>query len=393
MTRPSATPDGVAWHRLSHAYGDASDTPGHLRGLTAHDVATRTAALAHLWGEVLHQGSLYTATAPVAERLARMLTDPRLARPARGSGAGSTRAEVLSYLGHVAAQAAYHLAKPDTVAYVRRDDAEVDAFEVAWEPESDPEYVVVRRVGSGCARRAAVILPLLVPWLDAADPGERDAARYAMACWIGLDRGAAPVPGPVLERLTAVATDTTAEQEARIECVLALAAAGADTSDLLDDASVVIRTCAALSPAVVTDRRTLEVITTALRSPLECDQWLRESPPVPFATATLSARLVEAALRCTDDFERLLPAALGVAAAARPWSIDETWGPLLAAAVTAPPSAARPLGPAQRAYVSALAANDALWDRRREDRDELLHGLGLPVDRGGLLAAGRASYR
>jgi hypothetical protein len=138
-----------------------------------------------------------------------------------------------------------------------------------------------------------------VPWLGAPDPQERGAALYAVTCWVGLAGSHVPIPGQALERLMAVATDSTAEPEAWIDCVLGLAATGADTSDLLDDVPAGIRTCAALSSAVATDPRALQVITAALTSPGECDRWLRQRPPVPYAEATLSARLVEAALRCT----------------------------------------------------------------------------------------------
>lgn len=370
----------VVWSRLAHAYGDASDTPGHLRGLTATDAATRESALSHLWNQVTHQETVHTATAPVAEMIARMLTDHRLAMPAPMGEDRSMRAALLSYLGHVAAWSAYFQAEPDTVAYVRRDDPEVSVFEIVWEPEDDPDYVVVGRLGSGCARRAAVVIPLLLPWLDAPDSEERRAALYAVACWLGLAGGHVAVPSQALEHLTVVATDASVEPEVRTDCVLGLAAAGIDTGDLLDDPSMVVRTCAALSPAVATDPRTLQVITTALTGPEECDYWLDRRRPVPYAEATLSARLVEAAVRCTDDFEQLLPAALGVAAAARPSSIDKTWGPLLAAAFPQPP-ATHVLSAAQCAYVSALAANDALWQEPHEERDELLRGLGLPLDR------------
>jgi hypothetical protein len=111
--------DEVAWQRLAHAYGDASDTPGQLRGLTAADATTRKAALRHLWGTVTHQESVHTATGPVAEMLARMLTGDRLARPSPADEKSSMRANLLSYLGHVAAWGAYFQANPNPVACVR----------------------------------------------------------------------------------------------------------------------------------------------------------------------------------------------------------------------------------------------------------------------------------
>jgi hypothetical protein len=39
------------------------------------------------------------------------------------------------------------------------------------------------------------------------------------------------------------------------------------------------------------------------------------------------------------------------------------------------------LGTAQRTYLSALATNDTIWQDQRQDRDELLHELGLPLHR------------
>jgi hypothetical protein len=87
---------------------------------------------------------------------------------------------------------------------------------------------VVGRLGSGCARRAVVVIPLLVPWLDAPDPEERGAALCAVACWVGLAGSHVPIPSQALERLMAVATDSTAEPEVRIDCVLRWVSAHAE---------------------------------------------------------------------------------------------------------------------------------------------------------------------
>jgi len=54
------------WSRLSHAYGPATDTPIQLENLLSDDVLAREAALEYLVGAVLHQETIYAATAPVA---------------------------------------------------------------------------------------------------------------------------------------------------------------------------------------------------------------------------------------------------------------------------------------------------------------------------------------
>ena len=102
---------------------------------------------------------------------------------------------------------------------------------------------------------------------------------------------------------------------------------------------------------------------------------------MPYAKDCLPARLVAAAVRCVDDFHQLLPVALGIAATARPWSLDETWGPLLSAAFPQPPDRHAPLTGAQRAYVLALVDNDAIWPAPDLKRDQVLGDLGLPADR------------
>ncbi len=55
------------WSRLSHAYGRADDTPLHLAALTGSDAEARSTALGHLWGAVLHQGTLWRVTPPAAD--------------------------------------------------------------------------------------------------------------------------------------------------------------------------------------------------------------------------------------------------------------------------------------------------------------------------------------
>src|ERR1700746_331359 len=84
------------WSRLPHAYGRATDTPGHLRALLEEDPDSRKVAMSHLWSAVLHQGTPWTATGPAALVVAGLLSDERIDR-------GETiRANLLSFLAGVA---------------------------------------------------------------------------------------------------------------------------------------------------------------------------------------------------------------------------------------------------------------------------------------------------
>ncbi|KUL25398.1 hypothetical protein ADL15_40710 [Actinoplanes awajinensis subsp. mycoplanecinus] len=384
--------DQIAWDRLGHAYGSAADTPEHLRGLLAADLPTRASALIHLWNSVVHQETLSTAAGPVVAVLAQMLSDPRLDAPEptplvpvadAGPGEQSMRVGLLTYLGHIAAWAAQAQAEPNAVIGVRRDDPELASFDLIWEFADDPEHVAVGRTGSGCARRAGVVLPLLVPWLQAADSAERREALHATACWAGLAGTDTPLPPAALAALHAVARDETARLATRIDCVLGLAA-GTDTSDLLTDGSAVIRACAALSPAASGNPHTLRVITETLTSATDCDDLIPDRPPVPFGANMLRIRLVQAAIRCADSFASLLPVAVSVAATASAGAVDQTWGPLLEAGFPQPRREGQPLTDAQRAYLLALAANAALWHGDWRGRDDQLRRLGLPADQASL---------
>jgi len=68
------------WAKLSHAYGPATDTPGHLRALLEGDINERKAAESHLVSAIIHQGTPWSATAPVALIVTGWLNDEAIAR-------------------------------------------------------------------------------------------------------------------------------------------------------------------------------------------------------------------------------------------------------------------------------------------------------------------------
>ena len=67
------------WADLSHAYGRADDTPGHLLALLADDPQTRGAAGAHLTSAVIHQATPWPVTYPATTVVLGMLDDPAVA--------------------------------------------------------------------------------------------------------------------------------------------------------------------------------------------------------------------------------------------------------------------------------------------------------------------------
>jgi hypothetical protein len=75
--------DNADWSRLHHAYGRATDTPGHLRALLEEDPEARKKALSHLWSAIILQGTPWTATGPAALVVAGLLSDERIIAASR----------------------------------------------------------------------------------------------------------------------------------------------------------------------------------------------------------------------------------------------------------------------------------------------------------------------
>lgn len=72
------------WSQLEHGSGPAAPgTPAKLAGLTSgdDDKAAVTIALNHLWDDLLHQGSLYSATPTAALYVAAVLSENRNKEP------------------------------------------------------------------------------------------------------------------------------------------------------------------------------------------------------------------------------------------------------------------------------------------------------------------------
>ncbi|WP_328890374.1 hypothetical protein [Streptomyces sp. NBC_00316] len=126
--------DARPWSVISHAYGSAEDLPDVLRALAGTDPSAADEAVTELYGSVLHQGTVYAASAEVVPFLARI------------AASGHRTADVLELLGGMAQSEDEHGVTPGTV-------------------------------------RAAVAeqLPLLLPMLDAVEPGVRRRAAWAVA--------------------------------------------------------------------------------------------------------------------------------------------------------------------------------------------------------------------
>ncbi|MFE5535794.1 hypothetical protein [Streptomyces sp. NPDC056492] len=159
--------DARPWSSLSHAYGSAEDVPDLLRALAGADVDAADEALSELYESVLHQGTVYAASAEAVPFLAGI------------AAAGHRTADVLALLGGMT--------------------------------ESEDEH----GVASGAVRAAvADRLPLLLPLLASPEPEIRRTAA-----WVVSHTRATAIALPALR----ARWDEEAEPSARAEVLAGIA--------------------------------------------------------------------------------------------------------------------------------------------------------------------------
>jgi len=162
--------DAQPWASYTHAYGSAEDVPGCLRALAGDDDAAAEEAQSELYGSILHQGSVYEASAKAVPFLARI------------AAAGVRTPDVLLLIGGIA-------------------EGGADPDGSGARPESDEV---------ACRRAVVAQLPLLL----ASVAHEDRAVRHSAAWAAGVTGAAAAGPAvPVLRDRAAVETDPLVRAE------------------------------------------------------------------------------------------------------------------------------------------------------------------------------------
>ncbi|MFJ8862589.1 hypothetical protein ACIRD8_29695 [Streptomyces sp. NPDC102451] len=370
---------GTNWGSLRHAYGSAEDIPVSLCSLVDEDPEVRSEALAALDMGVLHQGSLYTVTAPAALFVAAILDHPiSLAEheghfPWDDGPSRSLRAALLDWLGQVAESAAYG---EDPVR------ARTDWLWAPWDDvarrERDPVELAALHE---CREIRPDLYDAVEPFLSSPDPHIREAA-------LGAAMPLLLAPG-LADRVPRAATllrarlGAVAGRRERASMARALGVWGADISDLLADSDPAVRVCAALGPAPADRPRALAVLLDALRDPRTTDGWFPE--PLPGLDGWFRFTVLRCALALAETFEEVAPVAVAIVAAEDTSFVDFERGPILLRAFAGGYDPARPLSSAQRDLLRAFVDTDeatggiggnTLWFR----------AAGLPDNREGIAA-------
>ncbi|GHH71877.1 hypothetical protein GCM10017673_26070 [Streptosporangium violaceochromogenes] len=209
----------VDWSRLFHAYGPASDTPGHLRALVGDDAAARARAVDHLFGAVIHQGTIWTVTPPAALVVAGLLADPRTAglgaAPAeRGAfEAAPLRAVLLGFLCEVTEASAPQVPEGElrAAAFPWGREAEIAATLEAILAEDGDAWD--DELADALVARAVLDLRAAVPALVGAVTAclDDDSARVRSAA-AGTLAALATVPGAVAPPVSSPARERAARE-------------------------------------------------------------------------------------------------------------------------------------------------------------------------------------
>lgn len=367
------------WESLQHAYGSGEDIPVSLCSLVDEDPEIRSEALAALDMGVLHQGSLYTVTAPAALFVAAILDHPMgLAEheghfPWDDGPPRSLRAALLVWLGQVAESAAYG------------EDPVRDRTDWQWEPwhdetrrEHDPDE---RAALHACRAIRPTLYDAVEPFLSSPDPHVREAALGAATPLLFAPELTDRVPQAAA--LLRTRLGLTEGRRERASVARALSVWGMDTSDLLADSDPAVRVCAALGPTHTDRPRALAALLDALRDPRTTDGWFPE--PLPGLDGWFRFTVLRAALTLAESFEEVAPVAIAMVTAGGTSVTDHERGPILLRAFAGGYDPTHPLTPAQRSLLRAFVdideaagclAGSALWFR----------AAGLPANREGVAA-------
>ncbi|WP_431966762.1 HEAT repeat domain-containing protein [Actinacidiphila sp. bgisy160] len=363
---PAALLPATDWAALSHAYGPADGTPYDLLGLLHDDPEVQAESFGRLEMSVLHQGSLYSATAPAALFVAAILNDPRTLAVHESffpwdDRVRPLRAALLEWLGELADSAAYEDDEDD------EDDG--DDGDDGDDEESAEEIAAIE----ACRAVRPQLFDAVAPWLDDADATVREAALGAVTHLLRAPELADRVPAAAgrLERIAKGGGD----RRERAGALLSLGAWGHDTGGFLTDPDPAVRACAALG---TTGPGAVPALLDALADPGAADAWFDE--PLPQFDGWFRFTLLRGLLGRARHFDEVLPAALALAPMYNQHTVDSEWGPLLALAFPTPYVPGHPLTDAQRAFLRVLVDQDACWGNIA-NRVSWLRAAGLPSDR------------
>lgn len=178
------------WTTWPHAYGKATDTPGHLAALLGGDADARNAAALHFQSAIVHQSTLWPASPDAFDWLVRVLRAHRVPEPAL-AGCLVALAEAGEQLKDIPADTPVPELSPAARAWLDRfatapeetdDEDDEDTYESLWEEflESDESDEVYRWT----LARMATLRPAVAVLVDEIDEQAPEQVAAVREAWL-----------------------------------------------------------------------------------------------------------------------------------------------------------------------------------------------------------------
>lgn len=406
--------DDINWSSLDDISGPASEAPAHLRALLDDDAGGWGDAIEYL-EELIPRDDLSpryrevcSATAPFIGILAQIVARVNTAESPQHRERQIVRASLLEFVASFAMACRFDIPDQQLEEDSRRTDAERQRLQrQLWDlhgthwvrtkilgetPEPVPPqlpYYPITCVHDIIACRATVpaVIDVIAPLIEDADPVIRVAAANAMVHLIAHPAHAGALSVLVGRLESAGARSADPAERAAIAHLLGIAGRRSET--LLADPHPGVRCCAALAPAFAGDERATRELIKAAEDPHAADNWFESY--LPELGEDLSRDLRETVLARVDDFDTLLPVALGlVRSSPQIPGVGYALGFLVDRAFPRAVTNPAELTPSQRVFLAALVDNTRIWtilyraSKKAEPNTDLLKSLrtaGLPDDR------------
>lgn len=350
--------DSIDWSSLTHAYGNASDVPGQLRALAANAGSAQDEAIAALFGNVWHQGSVYEASAHVVPFLVELAATTSVEK----------RAVILVLIANIATGSSFRAAHESLDSWAKRRGTPEHEAQKARELEW------VRAARDAVQQHADTLISLAA---SDSDVDVRACAAHVLAALVAKEP----------ERITpTVLALLKQEQASVVRATLSRALGCGDASlaipaleDLLAESTQAVAFYAALARTQLPapSRACVRALCNALVHATEIDTELRSVSYDPRSAFTeANEGLIRAGAVAVNELTRLLE----IFGASDRFESIELAECLLELASLSEHANAR------HQVIEALAHTDAFWESASAKviRTNLLKRFRLPVDRAAL---------
>jgi hypothetical protein len=384
----------VPWERLAHAYHGAWDAPENLEIFvrsTASDEALNK-SIDWMWGSILHQGSIYSASTPVLWILIDLLA---------------------AWPEHPAAESILRGVQTvvDAIPHIHDSDDDECGSPVEENGESEPAYAVWVRnplpketddcVGNEDYLKACIVTkPQLqalirhsIPVVRASLNHSHGATRMA-AVAVGLGAlHALPEDAARFMQLADVVGNPQFDPGAWVSAAMVLGKLGHDFSTLLEHSDRRMRLAAAMSPSTLRDARSVAELASALSEP----EWLDAHFPSGAAHLDMHLRFHVLAVlldrvKARDADNTVVDALCTlIRKRAHPYAVEMEWGRVLhwafAERIVSLPNMGRPAPlpeaptQTQMSILRALCEKTEIWDRKNGNASLAFMRVQLPFDR------------